>query len=164
MYYVGSSSAMSSVAVAALIPSLLSLALLVSLTVVTVWLCTLCRNIRDQKRSSQLDGRQTCHEIIGEEVIYDTVKETIAMATENTSPPNTNENIAYGGPEDIPPSEMETAGNVAYGNRMSTDETPSSIKLHLEENVAYGNSLTSDNIKFSPPEMETADNIAYGSK
>ena len=161
MYYVGSSSVLSSVAVAALIPSLVSLALLISLTVVTVWLC---RNIQDLKRSYQLDGRRTCHEIIGEEVIYDTVKETVAMATENTSPPNTNEDIAYGGRENIPPSEMETAGNVAYGNRMSTDETPSSIKLHLEENVAYGNSLASDNIKFSPPEMETAENIAYVSK
>ena len=110
MYYVGSSSVLSSVAVAALIPSLVSLALLISLTVVTVWLC---RNIQDLKRSYQLDGRRTCHEIIGEEVIYDTVKETVAMATENTSPPNTNEDIAYGGRENIPPSEMETTGNVA---------------------------------------------------
>ena len=140
---------------AALIPSLVSLALLVSLIVVTVWLCKI---IRDQKKGLQ-NGRQTCHEIIGGEVIYDTVKETVAMATENTSPPNTKENIAYGGPENIPPPEMETTGNVAYGNRMATDGNTSPENLHLEENVAYGNSLTSDNI--SPPEMETAENIAY---
>ena len=65
---------------AAVIPSLLSLALLVSLIVVTVWLC---KNIQDLKRQLQ-NGRQTG------EVYYSTVKDVVS-----TGNPKMEKNIAY---------------------------------------------------------------------
>ena len=68
---------------AAVIPSLVSLALLISLTVVTVWLC---RNIQDLKWQVQND-RQTG------EVYYSTVKDAVS-----TGNPKIEKNIAY---EDI---------------------------------------------------------------
>ena len=69
---------------AALIPSLVSLALLVSLIVVTVWLRKI---IQDQKRQLQNDRRQTG------EVYYSTVKDVVS-----TGNPKMEKNIAY---EDI---------------------------------------------------------------